>query len=69
MRLGELKSLGHNLADSLGSGIGLMIGVYSMNIFGEAQAEEGGYIIVDFLAGQTSGRKVSSGLKKAVQLY
>ena len=27
MKLGELKSLGHNIADSLASGMGLMIGV------------------------------------------
>ncbi len=33
MKLGELKSLGHNIADSLASGVGVLIGVYVTDIF------------------------------------
>jgi len=69
MKLGVLKSLGHNLADSLASGIGLMIGVYSMDVFAEAQTEEGGFIVIDFLAGETRSEKASEGLRRAVRRY
>jgi hypothetical protein len=33
MKFGELRSIAHNIADSLPSGIGLLIGFYDMNIF------------------------------------
>lgn len=33
MKFGVLRSIGHNIADSLASGIGLMIGVYTTNVF------------------------------------
>jgi hypothetical protein len=69
MKFGTLTSIGHNIASSLGSGIGLMIGVYDMDIFGEAAASPEGFIEVDFLAGRASGRKLSSELERAVKLY
>ena len=69
MKLGKLKSVGHNIADSLASGIGLMIGVYQMNVFAEAEAEDEGFVVVDFLAGSTTGRAVSEGFRDAVKLY
>lgn len=69
MKFGELKSIGHNIADSLGSGIGLMIGVYEMDIFGEASNSPEGYITVDFLTGATSGAQPSASLAKAISLY
>jgi hypothetical protein len=69
MKLGELKSLGHNVADSLASGIGMMIGVYDLNVFGEAHAEDEGFIVVDFLAGEVKNSKVSDSLRRAVRLY
>lgn len=69
MKFGELKSIGHNIADSLGSGIGLMIGVYEMDIFGEAANSPEGYITVDFLRGTTSGARPSLSLAKAISLY
>ena len=55
MKFGELKSIGHNIADSLASGIGLMIGVYETDVFGEARATSAGFIEVDFLNGSTMG--------------
>ncbi|MDC7694428.1 hypothetical protein PQU94_09055 [Asticcacaulis sp. DXS10W] len=69
MRLAALKSIGHNIADSLASGMGFMIGVYATDIFGEASATPEGYILVDFITGETSGGKVSPSLAKAVLLY
>ncbi len=69
MKFGELKSIGHNIADSLASGIGLMIGVYDTNIFAEAAKSPEGHITVDFLTGTTSGGRPSPSLAKAITLY
>src|ERR1043166_6803335 len=69
MKFGTLKSIGHNIAESLASGIGRMIGVYEMDVFGEAAAAPEGFIEVDFLTGEASGGKASPDLKRAVKLY
>jgi len=64
-----LTAVAHNIADSLASGIGLMIGVYEMDIFGEASRTQEGFIEVDFLTGATQGGKPSRSLAKAIALY
>ncbi|MGB7196089.1 MAG: hypothetical protein WBD81_21755 [Collimonas pratensis] len=69
MKFGNLKSLGHNLADSIASSIGLFIGVYEMNIFAEAAASNEGYITVNFLSGTTIGAIPSESLSRAICLY
>lgn len=69
MKFGELKSIGHNIADSLASGIGLMIGVYETDVFGEARATSAGFIEVDFLNGSTMGGTPSRTLQRAIELY
>jgi hypothetical protein len=69
MKFGTLKSIGHNIADSLASGIGLMIGVYEIDVFGEAAATPEGFIEVDFLTGNSSGGEASVELKRALKLY
>ncbi len=69
MKFGELKSIGHNVADSLASGIGLLIGTYVMDIFGEAAATSEGFIVVDFLTGTTSGGQPSDSLGRAIAHY
>lgn len=69
MKFGHLKSLGHNIADSMASGIGLMIGVYQMDVFAEAAASKEGHMTVNFLDGTTSGAVPSSNLKRAIHLY
>jgi hypothetical protein len=46
-----------------------MIGVYDMDIFGEAARSDEGYIEVDFLAGSTSGAPPSPSLAQAIRLY
>ncbi len=69
MKIGTLKSVGHNIADSLGSGIGMLIGVYEMYIYEEASASDEGYIEVDFLTGATTGSPISVELQRAIGLY
>ncbi len=69
MKHDVLRSIAHNIADSLASGIGLLVGVYEIDIFGEASRCVEGYISVNFLAGTTQGGSPSSGLAETVRLY
>ena len=69
MKFGQLKSVGHNIADSLASGIGLMIGVYEMDVFAEAAASPEGFIEADFLSGATIGGPTTPSLARAISLY
>jgi hypothetical protein len=69
MKHNELRSIAHNVADSLASGIGLLIGVCEMDAFGEAVGSPERYITVDFLTGRISGGKPSEYLAKAAKLY
>jgi hypothetical protein len=69
MKFGELRSIAHNLADSLASGIGLPIGGPITNVFSEARRSPEGFITVDFLTGRASGGKPSPDLARAVELY
>lgn len=69
MKLGELKSLGHNLADSFASGIGLLVGVYEMDVFAEAAASDPGYIEVNFLDASAAGSAISPTLQGAIKSY
>ena len=48
MRFGELRSIGHNIADSLASGYSELAGVYDLDVFGAAGGEG---LEIDFLAG------------------
>lgn len=69
MKIGILKSIGHNIADSLVSGIGLMIGVYQTDIFGEASRNSDGFITIDFLNGAVISGQTSESLRTAIKLY
>lgn len=69
MKFDSLRSVGHNIADSVASGIGLMIGVYEMDVFGEASSGASGYVEIDFLHATTTGCVVSHKLASAVVLY
>jgi hypothetical protein len=69
MKIGTLLAIAHNVADSLGSGCGLLIGVYEMNIFGEARRSPGASICVDFLAGKATQGRVSPALAAAIAKY
>jgi hypothetical protein len=69
MKIGTLRAIAHNIADSLGSGIGLLIGVYGMNVFGEANSSPDGVVCIDFLAGKATKGKISRVLKAAIAKY
>lgn len=69
MRLGELRSIAHNLADSVASGIGLPIGTYVYDIFAETQASPEGFIAFDFVTGEIDGATPSPVLLGALQRY
>ena len=69
MKFGVLKAIAHNLADSAADGMGFLIGVYAMDVFGEARATPDGYIEADFLTGETSGGQPSASLARALKLY
>lgn len=69
MKIGELRSFGHNVADSLSSGICFMIGMYDVDIYGEASSSPEGHVIVDFMTGSTSGSPISAHLRRALDLY
>jgi hypothetical protein len=69
MKFGDLRSLAHNLADSFASGVGLLVGVYEMDVYGEAARSPVGFIEVDFLAGRASGGPPSASLERAIALY
>ena len=69
MKLGVLMGIGHNLADSMTCGMGFMIGLYAMDIYGEAAASAEGFIELDLLNGRTTGAAPSDGLAEACRLY
>ncbi len=68
-KFGELRAIGHNIADSMASGMGFMIGVYTMNVYAEVAAAPEGYIDVDFLTGRVSGGSVTKSFMDAVKKY
>jgi hypothetical protein len=65
----ELEAIGHNIADSLASGVGLPIGVYFTDVFGEASRLKDGFIVIDFLSGKSASGNVSAELAGAVAMY
>jgi hypothetical protein len=69
MKFDILRSIGHNIADSLGSGCGFPIGFYFTDIFGEARRSSERCIIVDFLAGKVTSGRASSSLAGAIAKY
>lgn len=69
MKFDELRSIGHNIADSLASGIGLLVGVYEMDVFGEARRSPARCIVVDFLSGKVIEGRASPSLARAIELY
>lgn len=68
MKHDRLCSIGHNLADSLASGMCFIIGIWSTDVFGEAAAGDG-VIEVDFLNGQIVRGSCSKNLCSAVKRF
>jgi hypothetical protein len=69
MKIGTLRAIAHNVADSLGSGCGLLIGVYDMNIYSEVNKSPNKVITIDFLAAKVTQGKVSRSLAAAIYKY
>lgn len=69
MKFGELKSIGHYIADALGSGICLLVGYYKIDVFAEAAGSPVGYIEVNLVTGTSSGSPTSSTLTKVMKLH
>lgn len=65
MKFSNVKTVGHNIAAPLASGIGLMIGTYEMNLLAEASAASPGFIEVDFIPGHNAGTSASESLRAA----
>lgn len=68
-KLGVFRSIGHNIADSLSCGMGFPIGVYTTDIYSEAERNAEGCLWVDFLNGIVANGAVSFSLAHAVGLY
>jgi hypothetical protein len=66
MRFDELRSIAHNVADSLASGYSWLVGMYELNVFGEAASSPERFIEVDFLAGTATGGPISPTLSQAI---
>ncbi len=69
MKFGELKSVAHNIADSLASGVGLMLGFDLSDIFAEVSGSADGFMVVDFLSGATTGAEPSEDLARTIRQY
>lgn len=62
----DLKSIGHNIADSVGSGISLLVGAYEVDIFGEIRASADDHLLIDFITGTSSGAPTSEYLAEVI---
>jgi hypothetical protein len=69
MKIGTLRAIAHNVVDSMGSGCGLLIGIYDMNVYGEAKRSPGGVIAIDFLGAKVTQGKASRTLASAIVKY
>jgi hypothetical protein len=69
MKIGTLRAIAHNIADSLGSGCGLLVGVYDLDVYGEAKKSLGGVIAIDFLAVKIIQGRASRTLVSAIAKY
>ncbi|WP_375194937.1 hypothetical protein [Sphingobium sp.] len=69
MKHDRLCAIGHNLADSMASGLGFVIGYYPMDVFGEAAFSPMGAIEVDFLNGHILRGEASDSLQAAAAHY
>lgn len=69
MKHDVLRSVAHNIAASLASGVGLLIGIYELDAFADARRSPGGFITVDFLQGAVTEGRCSRELAEAVRLY
>ena len=69
MKHDRLCAIGHNLADSMASGLACVIGYHRTDVFGEAASSPGGIIEVDFLKGGIVRGEASESLKEAAARF
>src|ERR1700735_3040257 len=69
MKHDRLCAIAHNVADSMASGMCFVIGVWSVDVFGEAVASKDGVIEVDFLHGQIVRGDASNSLRSAAARF
>lgn len=69
MKHDVLRSVAHNIADSLACGNGFLIGLYVTDVFAEANQSPSEGITIDFLRCIITEGDPSDGLMKAVRLY
>jgi hypothetical protein len=69
MKHNRLCAIAHNVADSMASGMCFVIGVWSVDVFGEAFASKDGVIEVDFLHGQIVRGDASDSLRSAAARF
>jgi hypothetical protein len=72
MKLGVLASIGHNLADSLGSGSSLAFNLWDIDVYRDAEQSAEKVLEVDFLRGTVlrgvAGASLAAGLSHAPQV-
>jgi hypothetical protein len=64
----QLRAIAHNLADSIAGGLSFVLGIYELDVFGEARISPGGAIAIDFLAGKVTEGQASASLSRAAAL-
>lgn len=69
MKYDQLRAMAHNIADSLASGLCLMIGFRDVDVFAEARKSPDRALRVDFLSGTVSGVTPSRALREAVSAF
>ena len=69
MKFNQLRSIGHNIADSLASSVGLLVDEYDFHVFEEAHNSSEQYLEVDFLTGTIFGATPSPKLARVVGKY
>lgn len=65
MKHDHLCAIGHNVADSLASGLALVIGYHPVDVFAEAACSHDGLIEIDFLHGEVLRGDASDNLRLA----
>ena len=67
MKFDVLRSIGHNIADSLASGESMLTGQYGTDPFVEAKRSPNGFIYVNFLIGTSNS--LSPSFERGVALF
>lgn len=69
MKHDELRSIAHNAATSLASGVSFLVGFYELDVFAAARQSATGDVVVDFLRGTIHPAPVSAELAEAIAAF